>query len=119
MDKSASIVGAGSGISASSARLLAADGHAVALASRSAAARADGVPAALRLACDATDPAAVAALFARLEAAPPPLEVVLYNAGHRARGVFLVAQHAARRMLARGRGTLLFTGASASVKGYA
>lgn len=139
MDKSALIVGAGSGISASFARLLSADGHAVALASRSAAARADGVPAALRLACDAADPAAVEALFARLDAELPPLEVVLYNPGHRARGAFvdlspdevrrslevsafgafLVAQHAARRMLARGRGALLFTGASASVKGYA
>jgi NAD(P)-dependent dehydrogenase (short-subunit alcohol dehydrogenase family) len=34
-------------------------------------------------------------------------------------GAFLVAQQAARRMLARGRGNILFTGASASVKGYA
>jgi NAD(P)-dependent dehydrogenase (short-subunit alcohol dehydrogenase family) len=139
MDRSALIVGAGSGISASFARLLAAEGYAVALASRSAAARTDGVPAALRVACDATDPAAVGALFARLDAELPPLEVVLYNPSHRARGAFvdlspddfrrsldvsafgafLVAQHAARRMLARGRGALLFTGASASVKGYA
>jgi len=34
-------------------------------------------------------------------------------------GGFLVAQAAARRMLERGRGSLFFTGASASVKGYA
>jgi len=34
-------------------------------------------------------------------------------------GGFLVAQQAARRMLAKGRGAILFTGASASVKGYA
>ena len=34
-------------------------------------------------------------------------------------GGFLVAQEAARRMLPRGSGTILFTGASASVKGYA
>ncbi len=34
-------------------------------------------------------------------------------------GGFLVAQEAVRRMLPRGSGTILFTGASASVKGYA
>jgi NAD(P)-dependent dehydrogenase (short-subunit alcohol dehydrogenase family) len=34
-------------------------------------------------------------------------------------GGFLVGQEAANRMLAQGRGTILFTGASASVKGYA
>ena len=33
-------------------------------------------------------------------------------------GGFLVAQAAARRMLPKGRGTILLTGASASVKGY-
>ena len=33
-------------------------------------------------------------------------------------GGFLVAQQAARRMVPRGRGAILFTGASASVKGY-
>jgi NAD(P)-dependent dehydrogenase (short-subunit alcohol dehydrogenase family) len=64
---------------------------------------------------------------------------VIYNASYRTRGPlveldpaeveksiavsayggFLVAQQAARRMLAKGRGAILFTGASASVKGYA
>jgi NAD(P)-dependent dehydrogenase (short-subunit alcohol dehydrogenase family) len=34
-------------------------------------------------------------------------------------GAFLVAQAAVRRMLPRGHGAILFTGASASVKGYA
>jgi NAD(P)-dependent dehydrogenase (short-subunit alcohol dehydrogenase family) len=34
-------------------------------------------------------------------------------------GGFLVAQSAARRMLPRGRGSIFFTGASASVKGFA
>ena len=33
-------------------------------------------------------------------------------------GAFLVAQQAARRMLAAGKGTILLTGASASVKGF-
>ena len=68
-----------------------------------------------------------------------PPDVVIYNASARARGPFvdleselvaqalavsafggfLVAQRAARRMCAQGRGAILFTGASASVKGYA
>ncbi len=138
MTKAALIVGAGSGISASFARLLARAGYAVALASRGSAARSGDVPARLKLACDATEPAEVESLFSRLDAALPPLDVVLYNPSYRARGpisdlspddvrrslevtafgAFLVAQQAARRMLARGRGALLFTGASASVKGY-
>ena len=65
-------------------------------------------------------------------------DVVVYNASARARGPvaeldpeavaraiavsayggFLVGQHAARNMLPRGSGAILFTGASASVKGY-
>lgn len=139
MERTALVVGAGKGISASFARAIANEGYAIALASRSGAQHADDVPAALRVECDATDAAAVAALFARLDAELPPLEVVLYNPSLRVRGAlvelppedvrrcldvtafgaFLVAQQAARRMLARGRGALLFTGASASVKGYA
>jgi NAD(P)-dependent dehydrogenase (short-subunit alcohol dehydrogenase family) len=139
MSKAALIVGAGAGISASFARLLAGEGYAVALASRGGATRAGDAPAALRLACDAASPADVESLFARLDAELPPLDIVLYNPSHRARGslvelapddvqaslqvtafgAFLVAQQAARRMLARGGGSLLFTGASASVKGYA
>jgi NAD(P)-dependent dehydrogenase (short-subunit alcohol dehydrogenase family) len=139
MQKGALIVGAGTGISGAFARLLTRNGYAVALASRSAAARAGDVPAALRVACDAADPPSVAALFERLDAELAPLDVVLYNPSPRARGAlvdlapadvkaslevtafgaFLVAQQAARRMLARGSGNLLFTGASASVKGYA
>lgn len=139
MQKGALIVGAGAGISAAFARVLAHAGYAVALASRSGGARATDVPAALRLACDAADADAVAALFARLDAELPPLDVMLFNPSARVRGAllelapadvkacldvtafgaFLVAQQAARRMLARGSGNLLFTGASASVKGYA
>ena len=91
------------------------------------------------IACDATDAAAVATLFeqaARHLGAPP--EVVVYNASRRVRGPFIdvdaaavaqalavtaqgafhVAQQAARRMVPAGRGAILFTGASASVKGY-
>ncbi|HYS14861.1 MAG TPA: SDR family NAD(P)-dependent oxidoreductase, partial [Burkholderiaceae bacterium] len=139
MQKGALIVGAGAGISGAFARLLARGGYVVALASRSGASRAVDVPAALRVACDAADAASVASLFARLDTELPPLDVVLYNPSARVRGAlldlapadvkaslevtafgaFLVAQQAVRRMLVRGSGSLLFTGASASVKGYA
>jgi short-subunit dehydrogenase len=132
------IVGAGEGFSASFARLLARQGYAVALAARNTAklaALAAGIGATTH-ACDASDPAAVAALFEAPEAAEA--EVVLYNPSYRVRGplidldpaevrrtlevcafgAFLVAQQAARRMLKRGAGTILLTGASAGVKGF-
>ena len=81
----------------------------------------------------------VEALFATMDTAlGGPPDVVVYNASARSRGPlveldpaavanalrvsafggFLVAQQAARRMLPRGRGAILLTGASASVKGY-
>jgi NAD(P)-dependent dehydrogenase (short-subunit alcohol dehydrogenase family) len=139
MAQGALIVGAGSGVSASFARVLAAHGYRVALASRQAAQRTPELPDALRIACDASQPDAVARLFAQLDAELPPLGVVLYNPSFRTRGAlvdlkaddvqqslqvtafgaFLVAQHAARRMLKQGSGAIVFTGASASVKGYA
>ena len=139
MEKSALIVGAGRGISGSIARLLAQHGYRVALASRSGGARAPELADAVRIACDASDPHDVARLFERIDAELPPLSVVLYNPSFRSRGplvtldpeevqrslqvtafgAFLVAQQAVRRMLAQRTGTLLFTGASASVKGYA
>ncbi|MDP3417039.1 SDR family NAD(P)-dependent oxidoreductase [Falsiroseomonas sp.] len=133
------IVGAGPGFSASLARLLAREGYSVALAARDTgklAALAAETGASLHR-CDASDPAEVAALFTRPEAAEA--EVVSYNASFRVRGptvelapedvrrtlevcafgAFLVAQQAAGHMLARGAGTILLTGASAGVKGYA
>jgi NAD(P)-dependent dehydrogenase (short-subunit alcohol dehydrogenase family) len=139
MDKTALIVGAGGGVSASFARVLAGHGYRVVLASRSAADRTPELDKALRIACDATDAHDVARLFQRVDDEMPPLGVVLYNPSFRTRGplidlaaddvqrslqvtafgAFLVAQQAARRMLAQGAGSLLFTGASASVKGYA
>lgn len=139
MSQTALIVGAGSGISASLARLLAARGYRVALASRSGGQRTAALAEAARYACDASRPDAVRQLFERLDAELPPLSVLLYNPSFRSRGAlvdldpddvqqalqvtaygaFLVAQQAARRMLAAGAGTILFTGASASVKGYA
>ena len=135
------IVGAGDGLSASLARLLTAEGMRVGLAARNVdklreLATATG---AMTAACDAADAGQVAALFATMdERLGGPPDVVIYNASARARGPlveldpaavqqalqvgafggFLVAQEAARRMVPRGRGAILFTGASASVKGY-
>ena len=128
------IVGAGSGLSASLARQCAAAGMRVALAARNVEKLKNQTGASLH-ACDATDAKQVEALFAQLEAP----ELVVYNPSYRVRGPFLeldreevrktlmttayggflVAQAAAKRMLERGRGSLFFTGASASVKGYA
>ena len=90
-------------------------------------------------ACDATKRDDVEKLFAGMEASLGAPDVVVYNASFRTRGPlielepaevekaiavsafggFLVAQQAARRMLPQGRGAIFFTGASASVKGYA
>jgi NAD(P)-dependent dehydrogenase (short-subunit alcohol dehydrogenase family) len=141
MDKFALIVGAGSGISAAFARALKADGYRLALAARDTgklAGLARQTDADL-VDTDAADVGSVAALFAELDRRFAQLDVVLYNASYRTRGAFidlqpsevkksiavsayggfLVAQEAAKRMLVRGEGAIFFTGASASVKGYA
>lgn len=135
------IVGAGSGLSAALARALAAEGIKVALAARSTSdlddlAKATG---ARVYTCDASRHADVEKLFADLDASFGEPEIVIYNASYRVRGPFvdldpaevektlivsafggfLVGQQAARRMLRKRRGVILFTGASASVKGYA
>ena len=135
------IVGAGSGLSASLARALAGEGIKVALAARTPG---DLEPLAGELgarafACDASVRPEVDKLFADLDASFGAPDIVIYNASFRSRGpfveldpanversltvtaygAFLVAQQAARRMLPKGHGTILFTGASASVKGYA
>jgi NAD(P)-dependent dehydrogenase (short-subunit alcohol dehydrogenase family) len=130
------IIGAGDGLSASLARLLAREGYAVALAARNPAklAALAAECGATTHACDATDTDQVAALFA----AAGEAEVVVYNPSYRTRGPvaeldpaevqkslqvcafggFLAVREAARRMLPQGRGTILLTGASAGVKGY-
>jgi short-subunit dehydrogenase len=137
--RQALIVGAGEGFSASFARRVAREGYAVALAARDVAKLAPLAQAirATTHACDAADPAQVAALFDTPDA--QAAEIVLYNASFRVRGpvtdlapedvrrtlevcafgAFLVAQQAARRMVPRGQGTILLTGASAGVKGFA
>jgi len=138
--KSALIVGVGPGLSASLARLFTKHGLQVALASRNPdklTALAHETAAAT-FACEATEPEEVAALFDVVVATQGVPDIVVYNASARARGPitdlepeavaraiavsgyggFLVAQQAARVMVARGSGCILLTGASASVKGY-
>ena len=140
MTKTALIVGAGSCISASCARQLARDGYTLALAARDTAklaALAAETNASVHV-CDAADPAGVDRLFTEIDRVFPKLDVCLFNASARAPGPivdvdreqarsallilsyggFLVAQATARRMLPHGAGTILLTGASASVKGY-
>ena len=139
--KRALIVGAGAGLSASLARTLAGAGLKVALAARTTAdlgALAQETGAKLYT-CDAAKAAEVEKLFSTLDGDFGPPDVVVYNASYRTRGpfltldpaeveksiavtaygAFLVAQEAVKRMLPRGHGAILFTGASASVKGYA
>jgi NAD(P)-dependent dehydrogenase (short-subunit alcohol dehydrogenase family) len=138
--ENAVIIGAGEGLSASLARLCARVGMRVALAARDVGKLA-GLAAetgARSYAADASRPEEVRRLFATLDQDAGPLDLVVYNPSYRARGMlvelapeevrrslevtafggFLVGQEAARRMLARGRGAIFFTGASASIKGY-
>jgi NAD(P)-dependent dehydrogenase (short-subunit alcohol dehydrogenase family) len=139
--KTALIVGAGAGLSASLGRQLAGEGVKVALAARStddlaALSREIG---ATTFACDASKRSDVEALFAGLDKGPGAPEIVIYNPSYRTRGPvaeldpvdvekslmvsafggFLVAQQAVKRMLPKQSGCIVFTGASASVKGYA
>ena len=138
--RTALIVGAGPGISASLARGLAAAGLKVGIAARNADKLAPlaAETGAETFAVDASQPAAVARLFDDAHTRLGEPDVVVYNASARAHGPiadldpeavrkaveisayggFLVVQQAARRMIPRGRGAILLTGASASVKGY-
>ena len=138
--QSALIVGAGRGLSASLARLFAREGMRVALAARDAEKLAPlcAETRAKAFACDAVNPDQVASMFKAVDSAIGAPEVVVYNASARARGPvaelvpaeveralmvsayggFLVAREAVARMIPKGHGAVLFTGASASVKGY-
>jgi NAD(P)-dependent dehydrogenase (short-subunit alcohol dehydrogenase family) len=139
--ETALIVGAGEGMSASLTRLLTRQGLRVALAARNTA-KLDALckeTGAKAFTCDATNADDVEKLFADVENQFGGPEVVVYNASQRARGPFieldpadvaqsiavsafggfLVAQQALQRMLPEQRGAILFTGASASIKGFA
>ena len=141
MSQKVLIVGAGLGLSASLARQCHTAGMKVALAARDgekAIAVAKETGASLH-SCDASSIEDVAALFTALDDSIGTPNLVVYNPSARLRGpitdldpeaartavevtcfgAFLVAQQAARRMLARGSGSILFTGASAGVKGFA
>lgn len=135
------IVGAGPGVSGSLARAFAAVGLKVGLASRNpdkldALARETG---AKTFRVDVADAGSVAALFVEADARLGAPDLVVFNPSQRAQGPvaeldpdtvreallvtafggFLVAQQAARRMLPKGQGAILFTGATASLKGFA
>jgi len=138
--KTALIVGAGVGLSAALTRLFTSKGIRVALAAREteklgALCKQTGATA---YSCDATDLSDLTKLFSDVERDCGAPDVVVYNASARVRGAFvdlvpadvakaiavsafggfLVAQQASRRMLPNRHGAILFTGASASVKGY-
>jgi NAD(P)-dependent dehydrogenase (short-subunit alcohol dehydrogenase family) len=139
--RTALIVGAGAGISASLARRLSTLGVKVGLAARNI----DKLQPllsqakAIAFAADASDPGAVATLFDDANRQLGGIDAVIYNAGARAQGplaeldpaavagalavnafgAFLVTQQAAKHMEPRGRGAILLTGATASIKGFA
>lgn len=142
----AAIVGVGEGLGYALGKRFAAAGFRVALAARSAE-RVERLAEAIvetggnavAAPADARDEHAVMALFDALETKHGPVEVAVFNAGSWYRAPiaelpadmfeqvwragchagFLVGREAARRMTPRGRGTILFTGATASVRGGA
>jgi len=138
------LVGAGDAIGAAVARRFAAGKFQVCVARRDAAkaqklidevAAAGGSVRAFSV--DARQEGEIQALFATVERDVGPIEVCLYNAGSNVNkplietteklffkawelacyAGFLVGREAARVMTARGRGTILFTGATASLRG--
>jgi NAD(P)-dependent dehydrogenase (short-subunit alcohol dehydrogenase family) len=140
------VVGAGDATGGAIARRFAREGYVACVSRRSAdklaplveRIRAEGGQA-HGFASDARDEAQVADLFARIEREVAPLEVVVFNVGGNVRfpiaettgrvyrkvwemgalAGFLVGREAARVMAPRGRGTIVFTGATASVRGGA
>ncbi len=135
------VVGSGPGLSASLARLFKKEGMSVAVAAREIK-KLDGLVKEIdgrAYPCNASVPEDVEQLFNSVSKDIGAPNLVVYNASGRVRGPlaeldpeevrktimitcyggFLVGQAAAKRMLQAGGGTILFTGASASVKGYA
>jgi NAD(P)-dependent dehydrogenase (short-subunit alcohol dehydrogenase family) len=134
MAEVALIVGAGPRLGAATAKLCAADGMRVAAATRGAPKWDVAALGGRAYACDATKRGDVERLFAEVARDLGPPDLVLFNPAARVvgtvetiapedaarpmailNGAFLVAQQAAKAMLARGSGTILFTGSSASV----
>ena len=138
--KTALIIGAGAGISASLARALTSRGIKVALAARDIT-KLEALCAktgATAFTADASRTDAVSQLFAGVDRAIGEPDIVVFNASARVRGSlldiepdaveralavsvfggFLVTQQAAKRMVPRGHGAILLTGATASLKGY-
>jgi NAD(P)-dependent dehydrogenase (short-subunit alcohol dehydrogenase family) len=138
------LVGAGDAIGAAVARRFAEGGYTICICRRDGA-KSQGLVDELNAAghqihaisVDARQEAEVQALFARVEKEIGPIEVCLFNAGSNVNkplietteklffkawelacyAGFLVGREAARYMVSRGRGTILFTGATASVRG--
>jgi NAD(P)-dependent dehydrogenase (short-subunit alcohol dehydrogenase family) len=144
--KACLVVGVGDGLGSALSRAFAAEGYAVCMTRRARhlaelektaeTIRAEGGEA-HAYGVDARSEAEMQALFAHIEAEVAPLEVVIFNIGANVRfGIrettaqvftkvwemacfagFLTGREAARVMVPRGRGTILFTGATASVRG--
>jgi NAD(P)-dependent dehydrogenase (short-subunit alcohol dehydrogenase family) len=135
------VVGVGPGLGSAVARRFAAAGLAVAMARRRAEELA-GLAAEIggkAYGCDATEQASVEALFAAVDQDLGRPQVVVYNAGaYKPGGIldieaadfercwrigclggFHVGQAAAKRMVEAGAGTIIFTGATASLRGSA
>ncbi|HEX5378742.1 MAG TPA: SDR family NAD(P)-dependent oxidoreductase [Phenylobacterium sp.] len=140
------VVGVGEGVGGAIAKAFAAEGYAVCITRRArnldqlealaGEIRAEG-GAVHAFGCDARSEEETVALFDRIEAEVGPLEVVVFNIGANVRfpvvettarvftkvwemacfAGFLAGREAARVMTPRGRGTILFTGATASVRG--
>lgn len=139
-DKTVLIIGAGAGLSASLARKFSTNGYRVALAARNTDKLAEltAETGAKAYACNAASPEDMATLFASVDRDLGAPDVAIYNASARVRGPvhetdagkvrdallitgygpYLMAQEAVKRMLPKNSGTLLFTGASAGVKGF-
>jgi len=134
------IVGAGAGLSASLARKFSGAGMKIALAARNTEKLSELVNEldAAAYTCDASVPNSVQSLFSSVQADLGNPRVVIFNASKRVRGRiseidvdqvkdailttcyggFLVGQEASKIMLKAGKGTIMFTGASAGVKGF-
>ena len=142
MNKSVLIVGAGSGLSASLARLCVSEKMKVILATRNIDKIKDLKKEinAETYQCNSSDIKSVSNLFKELDKSIGTPNLVIYNASSRPLrnsiteldpkqtqeainitcfGAFLVAQEAAKRMLERKSGSIFFTGATAGIKGFA